>query len=60
MKICATKVSAGVDTGIGGHTEEAKQGDEQFEIDDARSVDEMFAAIKSQGMQPVMSDYVRV
>lgn len=60
MKICATKVSAGVDTGIGGHTEEEKKGDEQFEIDDGRSVDEMFETIVSQGLQPVMSDYLYV
>ena len=56
MKICATKVSAGVDTGIGGHAQEEKQGDEQFEIDDARDFKEMYQAILRQGLQPVMSD----
>ena len=60
MGICATKVSAGVDTGIGRHAEEEKTGDEQFEIDDARSVDDMYQAILDHGMQPVMSDYIYV
>ena len=60
MQICATKVSAGVDTGIGGHTKTEHHGDEQFEISDGRSTDEMFAAIQSLGLQPVMSDYIYV
>ncbi len=59
VKIAATKISAGVDVGIGGHS--GKQvGDEQFEIDDGRSVDEIFAMLTQQGLQPVMSDYVYV
>jgi len=37
IKIAATKISAGVNVGIGGHSGEEK-GDEQFEIDDTRSV----------------------
>lgn len=61
MKICATKVSAGVDTGIGHHSDESvSEGDEQFEIDDGRSYQEMFDAIKSLGLQPVMSEYIYV
>ncbi|MCU6763576.1 2-iminoacetate synthase [uncultured Roseburia sp.] len=60
MKICATKVSAGVDTGIGGHTKETKQGDDQFEIDDGRNYEEMYQAITALGLQPVMSDYIYV
>lgn len=60
MKICATKVSAGVDTGIGGHTAEDKQGDDQFEIADGRNCQEMYQAILNNGMQPVMSDYIYV
>lgn len=59
IKIAATKISAGVDVGIGGHTGNAK-GDEQFEIDDGRSVDEIFHMILNQGLQPVMSDYIYV
>ncbi len=60
MKICATKVSAGVDTGIGGHTQNKKQGDDQFEIDDGRSYQKMYEAIEGLGLQPVMSDYIYV
>ena len=59
INIAATKISAGVDVGIGGHTGE-KKGDEQFEISDSRNVDEVFEAIKKQGLQPVMSDYIYV
>ena len=57
--IAATKISAGVDVGIGGHSGAAK-GDEQFEISDGRTVSEVYAAIQEQGLQPVMSDYVYV
>lgn len=59
IKIAATKISAGVSTGIGGRGGEEK-GDAQFEISDERSVDEVFGAIERQGMQPVMSDYIYV
>ena len=59
IKIAATKISAGVDVGIGGHSGEAK-GDEQFEIDDGRTVSEIYQAIKDAGLQPVMSDYIYV
>lgn len=59
IKIAATKISAGVDVGIGGHSGEQK-GDGQFEISDPRNVDEVFKAIEEQGMQPVMSDYIYV
>ena len=59
IKIAATKISAGVDVGIGGHSG-AQKGDEQFEISDPRNVDEVFKAIEEQGLQPVMSDYIYV
>ena len=57
--IAATKISAGVDVGIGGHSGEDK-GDEQFEISDARTVDEVYHANEAQGLQPVMADYLYV
>ena len=55
--LAATKISAGVSVGVGGHEEEAK-GDEQFEISDPRSVAEVDAAIRAHGLQPVYSDYL--
>lgn len=59
--VAATKISAGVSTGIGSHSEEVKeQGDNQFEIADNRDVAEVTQAIKEQGLQPVMNDYVYV
>ena len=59
IKIAATKISAGVDTGIGAHTEcPSKKGDEQFEIADKRTVTEIFEKIKSEDLQPVMNDYI--
>ncbi len=65
-KICATKVSAGVSTGIGDHEEkyEGKEGqdtgDEQFEINDARSFDHMYKDMEDGGLQPVLNDYIYV
>lgn len=57
--MCATKISAGVKVGVGGHEQEEK-GDEQFEISDPRSVEEVHQAIRSRGLQPVYTDYIRV
>lgn len=59
INIAATKNSAGVGVGVGGHGEE-KKGDEQFEISDSRSVSEVYNAIKKQGLTPVMSEYIYV
>ena len=57
IQIAATKISAGVNVGIGGHSQEEEKGDEQFEISDGRSVDEIYQMIEDNGMQPVMTDY---
>lgn len=60
MKIAATKVSASVCVGIGGHLENdgSEMGDEQFEITDGRSFDQMYSDIKGMGLQPVTSEYI--
>lgn len=60
VDIAATKISAGVDVGIGGHGENEKKGDEQFEISDPRNVKEVYNALVEKGLQPVMSDYIYV
>lgn len=60
VQIAATKISAGVDVGIGGHSDAEKKGDEQFEISDGRNVKEVYDALCKNGMQPVMSDYIYV
>ncbi|MDO4323792.1 MAG: 2-iminoacetate synthase ThiH [Lachnospiraceae bacterium] len=66
IKIAATKVSAGVSTGIGDHESKYKGemnveiGDEQFEISDDRSFDEMYRDVQEEGLQPVLNDYVYV
>lgn len=59
MQLAANKISAGVSTGIGSHGKD-HLGDEQFEIDDARSLDEIHAALQKRGLQPVMAEYVYV
>lgn len=59
IDIAATKISAGVSVGIGGHDGEEK-GDEQFEISDGRTVEQVYEAILEKGLQPVMSDYIYV
>ena len=67
VKIAATKVSAGVSTGIGDHESKysgkepvGEQGDAQFEIDDGRSLDQMYQDIAEEGLQPVLNDYLYV
>lgn len=66
VKIAATKVSAGVSTGIGDHESKytgkecEEQGDEQFEISDDRSLDTMYADLAGEGLQPVLNDYLYV
>ena len=67
VKIAATKVSAGVSTGIGDHESkytgresDTLQGDEQFEIDDSRSFSQMYRDIAEEGLQPVLNDYLYV
>lgn len=65
VKIAATKVSAGVSTGIGDHEDkysgkdtDNEKGDEQFEIDDGRSLEKMYDDITDEGLQPVLNDYL--
>lgn len=59
VNIAATKISAGVSTGIGSHVEDIEdKGDDQFEISDGRSVDEVYQALLNHDLQPVMNDYV--
>lgn len=67
VKIAATKISAGVSTGIGDHESkysgkesDGAQGDEQFEIDDSRSLETMYSDIADEGLQPVLNDYLYV
>lgn len=61
VSIAATKISAGVSTGIGEHSDEiTEKGDDQFEISDGRSVEEVYNALLEHGLQPVMNDYVYV
>ena len=67
VRIAATKVSAGVSTGIGDHESkysgketDGVQGDEQFEIADSRSLDRMYRDIAGEGLQPVLNDYLYV
>lgn len=67
VKIAATKVSAGVSTGIGDHESKytgentnTEEGDEQFEIEDGRSFQKMYQDIEDEGLQPVLNDYLYV
>ncbi len=67
VKIAATKVSAGVSTGIGDHESkysgkesDTAEGDEQFEINDGRSFAKMYSDIAAEGLQPVLNDYLYV
>lgn len=67
VKIAATKISAGVSTGIGDHESKytgkenvSESGDEQFEINDSRSFRKMYSDMSGEGLQPVLNDYLYV
>ncbi|MBR6100793.1 MAG: 2-iminoacetate synthase ThiH [Ruminococcus sp.] len=66
VKIAATKISAGVSTGIGDHESKYTgkecdaEGDEQFEINDGRSFKQMYSDMSGEGLQPVLNDYLYV
>ena len=66
VKIAATKISAGVSTGVGDHEKKYKggetgeEGDEQFEIADGRSLEKTYRDIEEEGLQPVLNDYLYV
>lgn len=67
VKIAATKISAGVSTGIGDHESKYtgkesgnQEGDEQFEINDGRSYQVMYDDMTDEGLQPVLNDYLYV
>lgn len=67
VKIAATKISAGVSTGIGDHESKytgkenvSEGGDEQFEINDSRSFKKMYEDMSGEGLQPVLNDYLYV
>lgn len=56
IKLGITKMSAGVNTAVGGHINE-QENSGQFAISDSRSVKEMCEAILSLGYQPVFKDW---
>lgn len=56
VNLGVTKMSAGVTTAVGGHTEEEKSTG-QFEISDERSVEEMVVSLKQAGFQPIYKDW---
>lgn len=63
VNIAATKISAGVSTGIGEHSNENPEkdkGDAQFEISDTRSVYEVYNDLLKINLQPVMAEYIYV
>lgn len=67
VKICATKISAGVSTGVGDHEKKyggkdtgEGEGDEQFEISDGRSLMRAYRDMEEEGLQPVLNDYLYV
>lgn len=51
-----TKMSAGVSTAVGGHADDNKD-TVQFEISDARSLDEFSEMLRTRGYQPVFKDW---
>ncbi len=60
VSIAATKISASVSVGIGGRSKDEEKGDEQFEISDPRSVEEVAESLYRHGLQPSFNDYIRL
>lgn len=56
LPLGVTKMSAGVSTKVGGHTQEEKDTG-QFDISDTRSVVEMASDLRGFGYQPVYKDW---
>jgi 2-iminoacetate synthase len=60
IRLGATRFSAGSCTGVGGYADKRADDTPQFEITDQRSVDQVVAAIKVHGYQPVYKDWDRI
>lgn len=61
VQYAATKISASVDTGIGrrsGNVVDEDEGDEQFEINDQRSVEEIEKDLSRLELTTVLNDYI--
>lgn len=56
IRLGVTKMSAGVNTAVGGHIE-SQENSGQFAISDNRTVDQMYEAILKLGYQPVFKDW---
>lgn len=56
LSIGVSKMSAGVSTAVGGHTQK-DPGEKQFDNSDKRSLEEIKQAIISKGYFPVMKDW---
>jgi 2-iminoacetate synthase len=56
LPLGVTRMSAGVSTAVGGHSEEGETVG-QFEISDDRSVEAMCAMLRARGYQPVFKDW---
>ncbi|WP_272700114.1 2-iminoacetate synthase ThiH [Desulfovibrio sp. Fe33] len=59
LPLGVTRMSAGVSTAVGGHADETRDEENtgQFDISDGRSVDEVCAALRDRGYQPVFKDW---
>ena len=58
LEIAVTRMSAGVNTSVGGYTLlKEKEQDPQFDIKDERSVDEIVKLLKSKNFDPVFTDW---
>ncbi len=53
--LCATKISAGSQVGVGGHDGDSKS-ENQFELADESTLEEVDAMLRKKGMQPIFTD----
>ena len=56
-----TNLSAGVHTGVGTHSDDIEdKGENQFEIADDRSVEDMYNRVKELGFQPIFKNWMHI
>ena len=60
LPLGVTKMSAGVSTEVGGHSESSNSGEKQFEISDDRTTLEIKEMLKAKGYQAIFKDWDRI
>lgn len=60
MKLGITRMSAGSSTRVGGYTQAGDTAEDQFQISDDRSLEEMKQVLQREGLEPVTQDWIQL